>query len=255
MISRILRVDADSGIGHDGLGTGRGYDYVVVSGIAGPVGHLVAQVVELGLGLLVDHLVVAHSGQGLGVPVDHPHAAVDISFLVEINECVDDSLTESRIHRKAGTVPVAGCPEFLELLEDDAAVLLLPFPGMFHELLAGQGGLVDALLLQLGHHLGLGGDGRMVGTRHPAGVLALHAGTADEHVLYRIVEHVSHVQHTCHIGRRDDHSIWFPVIGFRMEKLVFQPVRVPFLLYFQGTVFSRQFHCILKFKSIYLNKV
>ena len=139
-ISRLIRgMSIDSGIGHDGLGTSGGDDDVVVSGVAGSVGHLVAQIVELGLGLLVDHLVVAHCGQGLGIPVDHPHAAVDIAFLVKIYECIDNSLTQGRVHREPGAVPVAGGSELLELLEDDAAVLLLPLPGVFHELLTGQG--------------------------------------------------------------------------------------------------------------------
>ena len=53
-----------------------------------------------------------------------------------------------------------------------------PFPGMLQELLARQVGLLDALSGQFVHHLGFGGNRSMVGTRHPAGVLAFHAGAA-----------------------------------------------------------------------------
>ena len=70
----------------------------------------------------------------------------------------------------------------------------------------------------------------------PITIYALHAGAAHEHVLYSIVEHVAHVQHSRHIGGRNDHGIRLPAVGFRMEKLVFQPVRIPLLLYIGGIV-------------------
>ena len=47
----------------------------------------------------------------------------------------------------------------------------------------------------------------MVGTRHPASVLALHAGAAYKDILNGLVEHVSHVEYTRHIGWRNNHRI------------------------------------------------
>ena len=82
----------------------------------------------------------------------------------------------------------------------------------------------------------------MVGAGHPTCVLALHARAAHEDVLYSFVEHMPHVQNACHIGGRYYYGVGFAVIGFRAEKFVFQPVFIPFALYFRGAVFACEFH-------------
>ena len=86
-------------------------------------------------------------------------------------------------------------------------MLVRPSPGMLQELLAGEVALLDALLGEALDDLGLGGDAGVVGSRHPAGVLSLHSGAAYKDILNGFVEHVSHVEHTRHVGRRDDHRI------------------------------------------------
>ena len=144
----------------------------------------------------------------------------------------------SQSQEAGGAVPVAGGTETAELLQDDAAVLVRPVPGVAQELVAGQIGLLDALLCQLIHHLGLGGDGSVVGAGHPAGVLALHAGAAHQNILYGIVQHVAHVEHTRHVGGRDDNGVRLAAIGFGTEKVVIQPVLVPFSLHIGGVVFA-----------------
>ena len=55
------------------------------------------------------------------------------------------------------------------------------------------------------------------GSRHPAGILAFHAGTAYQNILYGIIKHVSHVQHTGDVGGRDDDGVRLTTIGFRTE--------------------------------------
>ena len=67
------------------------------------------------------------------------------------------------------------------------------------------------------HHLCLGGDGSMVGARHPAGILPLHARTAHQYILDGVVEHVAHMQHTRDVGGRDDDGIGFPFIRLGVE--------------------------------------
>ncbi len=69
----------------------------------------------------------------------------------------------------------------------------------------------------------------MISARYPAGVLTLHAGAADQHILYSIVEHVSHMQYAGNVGRRNDHRIGFTVVGFGVEKTIFLPKAVPFV--------------------------
>ena len=92
-----------------------------------------------------------------------------------------------------------------------------PFPGVLQELVAGKVRLLDALCGKLVHHLGLGSNGSMVGSRHPAGILAFHAGTAHQNILYGIIKHVSHVQHTGDVWRRNDDGVRLTTIGFRTE--------------------------------------
>ena len=121
-------------------------------------------------------------------------------------------------------------------------MLFLPLPRMAEELFARERALVDALGLELLDDLGLRGDRRMVGSRHPAGVLALHPGAAHEHVLNRLVEHVPHVQHAGHVRRRNDHRIGLPLVGLRVEHVVPHPVVVPFRLDLLRSVFVVDFH-------------
>ena len=82
----------------------------------------------------------------------------------------------------------------------------------------------------------------VVHTRHPAGIFSLHAGAADQHVLQRIVEHVAHVEHPRHVGRRNDDRIGFARIGFGVEQSVPLPVVVPFLLDLLRSVFVGNLH-------------
>ena len=67
----------------------------------------------------------------------------------------------------------------------------------------------------------------MVGSRYPAGIFPGHAGTAHENVLYGIIEHVPHVQHTGNVGGGYNDCVGFATIGFRFEVAVFQPIFVP----------------------------
>ena len=107
---------------------------------------------------------------------------------------------------------------------------------MLQELLACEVKFLDALLCQTVHHLCLGGNGGVVGAGNPACVLALQACTAHQDVLNGIVEHVSHVEHTSHVWRRNNHGIWLAAVGFATEQFVVQPVLVPFALHFGRAV-------------------
>ena len=109
---------------------------------------------------------------------------------------------------------------------------------MLQEFLARQVGLLDALRSQFVHHLGFGGDRSMVGTRHPAGVLAFHAGAAHQNILNGIIKHVSHVEHAGDVGGRDDDGVRLTAIGFRTEQFVVQPILVPLSLYVGGIVLT-----------------
>ncbi len=236
MMTLIVGIHADGGVGHDGLGTGGRDDEILVGRVALSVGDIVPEMIEMALGVLVDHLVVTDGGKGLGIPVDHPDALVDPSFLVKIDKGIDNSLGQSRFHGETSAVPVAGGTEFPELVQDDATMLLLPFPGMLQELLPGEVVLGDALGLEFRHHLGLGSDGGMVRSGDPAGILAMHAGVADQDIVQGVVQDVSHMEDTRHVGRRDHDGIGFLLVRFRMEEFVLQPIGIPLVFHFRGIV-------------------
>ena len=88
-------------------------------------------------------------------------------------------------------------------------MLVGPVPCMFQKLLARQVALVDPLLLEAFDHFRFGRNRSMVGTRHPAGVLAFQARTTNQYILYRLVQHMSHMQHTRYVGRRNNDGIGF----------------------------------------------
>ena len=237
LVALVVGIDAQRRIAQNGLGARRSHDEVFVRPL-----DRIAQVVELAVRLLEDHLFVRQRGPGRGIPVDHAHAAVDAPLAVEVAEDLDDPLGADVVHRETGAVPVARSPQLAQLPQNHAAVLLLPLPRVFEELLARERRLLDAALLELGHHLRLGSDRGVVHTRHPAGIFSLHAGAADQHVLQRIVEHVAHVEHPRHVGRRNDDRIGFARIGFGVEQSVPLPVVVPFLLDLLRSVFVGNLH-------------
>ena len=203
------------------------------------------------MAFFVDHLLVADGGESYGVPIDHAHTAVDEPFAVEVDEDADDAFVARVVHSEGGAVPVARGTEPTQLLEYDAAVLLFPLPSVFHELIAGEAALIDAAVGQHLDHLGLGGYRGVVSAWHPASVLPLHTGAADEDILDGVVEHVAHVEHTSDVGRWDDHGVGDALVGLGVEELLVKPKLIPFLLDFARAVFGCDFHsdwyCVLIF--------
>ena len=99
-------------------------------------------------------------------------------------------------------------------------MFVCPIPSVLEELLAGQVAFLDALFGQFLHHFCFGSDRCVVGAGHPAGIFAFHAGTAYEDILNRVVQHVSHVEHTRNVRRRNDHRIRLTSIRFATEQFV-----------------------------------
>src|SRR5690606_814471 len=237
----VVRIDAYRRIGHDGLGPRGGYGEVFRS-LTRCTFHFVTYIVERLVHLTADDFLIRYGRAPLWVPVYHPHTAVDVSFAVEPDEGVDHRIREVGIHGKARTVPVARSSQLFQLLKDDAAVFLFPFPGVFKELFTCEVFLVDTLLFEHGYDLSFGGYGGVVGARHPARIFTLHACPSDEHVLDRIVEHVPHMEHTRHVRWWHHDGVGFPFIGYRSEKAVLHPIGIPFVFSFLGVVCLRYAH-------------
>ena len=167
--------------------------------------------------LLELHLEVREGRVAAGTPVDDVVAPVDQPVFVEPDEDLAHGPGEALVHGEALALPVAGAAQPLELVQDDAAVLLLPLPDPLDEFLAAQ---VVAGHPFLGEFLlddVLRGDPGVVRPGHPEGVVALHAVVADQDVLQGIVERVPHVQHARHVGRRDDDAEGLLVLRPRRE--------------------------------------
>ena len=85
-VLRVVRVDTHGGIAHDCLRTGSCHDGIASFGIAF---HLVAKVIQLAVFFLIYNLFVGQGGQCLRVPVDHADAAIDQSFLEQVDKDLD----------------------------------------------------------------------------------------------------------------------------------------------------------------------
>src|SRR4029450_6302884 len=96
--------------------------------------------------LVVDlDLEIREGGVAARAPVDEPARAVDQPLLVEAHEALSDRPREPIVHGEARARPVEREAHGAQLLDDAAAVLLLPRPGAAQELLAAD--LLAGLLL------------------------------------------------------------------------------------------------------------
>ena len=133
LVLRVVRIDAHGRVTHDRFGAGGSHDGIPVF-----ADDAIAQVVKFTLLLLINHLLVAEGGEGSGIPIDHADTTIDQSLTVQIAEDADDAPRADVVHSEGRAIPVAGGTEASELLEDDAAVLLFPLPGVAQKLLAGE---------------------------------------------------------------------------------------------------------------------
>ena len=179
------------------------------------------------------HFLVRERRLRHGAPVHHAFAAINQAFFVKLDEHFLHAAGIFRIHRKAFARPIARATEFLELVDDDVAVLFLPHPDALEKFLAAEIVFGFALLfLQRLFHLHLRGDAGVVGPGQPENFLAVHARLAAEDVLDCVVEHVAHVEHAGDIRRRDDDGIR-GLGGLRIggEATLLQPEVIPFVLH------------------------
>ena len=197
----VLRGDGDARVAEHGLGARGGDDDVVLA--VDRLGQRVAQVPQVALLVLVLGLVVRDSGGAVGAPVDDALAAIDQAVVVPVAEDLAHGLGIVLVHGEALVVEVDGAAHTLDLLDDDAAVLMGPVPAGVDKLVATDLQAANALTLELLVDLGLRGDTGVVGAEHPACGLAAHAGHTDDGVLDGVVGGVTHVEFAGHVGRRN----------------------------------------------------
>ena len=213
-VLRVVRIDTHSRITHNCFRTGCCNNRVATFRITF---YLIAEIIQFSMFFFVDDLFVRKGSQRFRVPVHHTDSAIDQSFIEQINEYFDNAFATFLVHSKGCTIPVAGCTELAKLFEDDTSMFVRPVPGMFQKFVTGQVGFLDTLRGKFVYDFRFSGDGSMVSSRHPAGIFAFHTGTANQNILNGIIKHMSHVQHTGDIRRRDDDGVRFTTIGFRTE--------------------------------------
>ena len=102
-----------------------------------------------------------------------------------------------------------------------------------------------ALFCELSRHHHLRSDASVIGSRQPQHAVAVHSAPPRQHVLQRVIQRVSHVQKTCHIGRRNHHREGRRVrvgLGFGSEILIGFPFGIPAAFDFFRFVLFRNFH-------------
>ena len=197
----VLRGDSHARVAEHGLGARGGDDDVILA--VDRLGQRVAQVPQVALLVLVLGLVVRDGGGAVGAPVDDALAAVDQTVVIPVAEDLTHGLGVILVHGKALVIEVDRAAHALDLLDDDAAVLVGPVPAGVDKLIAANLQTADALALELFVDLGLRGDTGVVGTQDPTRGLAAHAGHADDGVLNGVVGGVAHMELAGHVGRRN----------------------------------------------------
>ena len=199
----ILRMDGEGDIAHDGFRAGGGYLEI----LAGRVHQFIADFVKFTVLRLHDHFLIGKGRAADWAPIDHPFSTVDIAVVKEADKCFEHCFGVIGIQGVDRAFPVAGTAQFTKLLEDDSAMLIAPFLGMFEEALPTEIVLTFSFLPQLLFDLGLGGNAGVVGSREPKNGVTLLTCPAGKNILNGVIEHMSHGQHPSHIGWRDDDGV------------------------------------------------
>ena len=138
-----------------------------------------------------------------------------------------DSLVAALVHRKALSVPVTRRTQLLELADNAPAILFFPVPRALKEFLPAKVMLVDAFLFQLLNDLNLRGNACMVCPRLPERIVSLHSLKADQDILHRVIQRMSHMKLPCNIWRRNHNRKRFLTpVSLRMKIFLIKPLLV-----------------------------
>ena len=208
-IALVLGVDGNRDVTQQRLGSRGGHDDMIEPVRRGPAFQLVANVVELAIGVGMFAFFIRERGVAARTPVDDVVTAVDQILVVQAHEHFGHRIAEALVHRETLALPVTGRAQPLQLANDGAAILFAPVPDTFDEGIAPQVLARLAFLLEGPFHDVLGRDTGVVRPGHPDGVETAHAVPAHQDILDGVVQGMPHVQDARHIGRRDHHAIGF----------------------------------------------
>ncbi len=191
----------------------------------------ILNIIQLGLFLFVFDLDIREDRPAVGAAVDQVIVPVDQPFVIEVDKNAPHRVGESFVQSKPFPCPVQRGPELLQLVDDDASILIFPIPGDLHELVASDLLPRQSLLLKaLLDHV-MDGDARVVCSRKPESVVSLHPPPANDDIRESEAEGMAHMQRASDIGRRKNHGEHFLRGGeLRDKQPLIDPVCVPLLL-------------------------
>ena len=159
-------------------------------------------IVQLGIDRLKNGFQIRKRRLAARTPIDQAFASVNQALVIQRHKHFTNGARESFIKGESFARPVAGRADSANLVEDDPAVLLLPLPHALDEFFAAEVVPGQAFLPKLFLDDDLSRDAGVIHSRQPQRVESLHAFTADDHIMHRIVQHVAHVQRAGDIWRR-----------------------------------------------------
>ena len=179
--------------------------------------------------LFVLYFHVRKRGLATGAPIDDVVAAINEPFFVEPDKNFTHRPGKPGIHGKTFPGPVTGAAQPLQLFDDSSARLLFPLPYPFNEGFSSQGLRSEPFFRELPFNDVLRRYSRVVHAGQPERVIPAHPLVSRGNVLERVVQGVTHVQHTRHVGRWYDYTEWrFFGNALCPEITFFQPEAVPF---------------------------
>ena len=205
LLRRVFRGNGNASVAEHRLRARRGDDNVFDA--IDRLDQRIAQMPQMARFLDVLSLVVRNGGRAMRAPVHDALAAVDQIVMVPVGKRLAHGSCIVGIECEVLVVVVARAAHALDLVDDRVAVLFAPFPALIDEGLAPDLKTGDAFVGKLLVNLGLRGDAGVVGSEHPTGRSALHAGMARAGVLNRIVERMAHVEDARDVWRRDDDGV------------------------------------------------
>ena len=157
-------------------------------------------------GFLLDNLQVGNGGHKLGIPVNQFLGLVNQSILIQVYENFADGAAQTLIHGKTLAAPVAGSPQAAQLPANGAAALFFPFPDGFNKFFAAKVMAGNAFFGQITLNNHLGCDTGVIHAGLPENLFAEHTVIANQNILQRVVQRVSHMQNAGNVRRRNDNG-------------------------------------------------
>ena len=177
--------------------------------------------------ILMLHFRIGNRSLAHRTPVDDSGAFIDIAFFIQFHKYFFYRFRTAFIHGKTFPLPVCGGAHLLQLAHNTVSIFLLPLPAMLQKFLASNLILINAFFLQHLDNLHLSGNCRMVCTRLPQRLIALHSLKTNQNILHRIIQCMPHMKLSRNIRRRHHNGKRFLLrIYFGMKISLVQPLLI-----------------------------